>query len=127
DFSNGGAVEDGALETTAMPAAMSAANSSVQAYADVLLSPTVSGTTATTDGAVGVTTLTKQWGGATYVFAMADGNSSNIYGQAVNATITVPGATATTVQVLSDGRTLPMTGGQITDHFNAYELHIYKF
>jgi len=127
DFSGGRMVEDAPLAHRSMIFAIREANASVQAYADVLLSPTVSGTTATTDGAVGVTTLTKSWGGSTYVFAMGDGNSSNIYGLAVNATITIPGAPTGTVQVLSDGRTLSMTNGQFTDHFNAYELHIYKF
>lgn len=127
DFSNGGAVEDGCLADPGMPAAMSAANAAVQAYADVLASPTVAGTTATSDGSVPVVTLTKQWGGATYVFAMSDGNSSYPSGQAVNSTITVPGAPSGTVQVLTDGRTLTMTNGQFTDHFNAYELHIYRY
>ncbi len=127
DFSNGGQVEDGCLADAGMPDAMSAADASVQAYADVLMSASIAGTTATSDGSVPVVTLTKQWGGATYVFAMADGNSSYPSGQAVNSTITVAGAGSGTVTVLTDGRTLTMTNGQFTDHFNAYELHIYRF
>lgn len=127
DFSNGGTVVDGCLENPGMPAAMSAANQSVQSYADILLSPSVTGTSATTDGSVAVTTLTKQLNGYTYVFAMGDGNSSNIYGQAVNATITVAGAGSGTVTDLTDGRSISMTNGQFTDHFDAYQLHIYRF
>jgi hypothetical protein len=127
DFSNGGAIEDGLLNEPGMPAAVSAANASVSAYGAVLATPSIAGATATSSGAVPVTLLVKRYGTYTYVFAMGDGNSSNIYGQAVTAQITIPGAPTGTVQVLSDGRTLPMTSGSFSDHFNAYELHIYKF
>lgn len=126
DFSTG-SIEDGALAEPGMPAAISAVNASVAAYGAVLVTPTITGATATSSGAVPVTLLVKRYGGSTYVFAMGDGNSSNIYGLAVTAQITIPGATSGTVQVLSDGRTLTMTGGSFSDHFNAYEVHVYKF
>jgi hypothetical protein len=109
-----------------MPAAMAAANASVQRYADVLQTPDASGTTATTTGSVPVTTLTKRANGATYVFAIGDGNPGAPNGQAVDATVTVSGAGDGTVEVLNEGRTLPMTGGRFADHFGAYEHHIYR-
>ena len=127
DFSNGGKIEDGALNEPGMPAAIAAVNASVAAYGAVLATPTVTGATATSSGAVPVTLLVKRYGSSTYVFAMGDGNASNINGLAVTAQITIPGAASGTVQVLSDGRSLTMTGGSFSDHFNAYEVHVYKF
>ena len=127
DFSNGGLVEDGCLAEPGMPAAMQEANESVQMYAAVLATPDVAGTTATSDGEVDVATLTKQLGGVTYVFAMGDGNATHNQGQAVNATITVAGAGDRGVEVLGEARNVTMTAGQLSDHFDAYQLHIYRF
>jgi hypothetical protein len=126
DFSNGGMVEDGCLTEIDMPQAMKAANASVQRYAGVLLAPEASGTSATSSGSVAVATRTKKVGGWLYVFAMADGNSSYPDGQSVDATITLSGYGNGTVQVLDENRTLPMTAGKFSDHFDAYGLHIYR-
>jgi hypothetical protein len=110
-----------------MKEAMNATNKEIQSYANVLLSPTISGTTSNTTG-VNVTTLTKNYGGATYIFAMGDGDSGHINGQVVDATITVSGAGTKTVRVLNENnRTILMTNSRFTDHFDAYEVHIYHF
>jgi len=127
DFSSG-AVEDGMLAESGMPAAVSAVNAAVASYAAVLATPSIAGATALSSGAVPVTLLVKKHGGSTYVFAMGDGNAANYLGQAVNAQISVPGAVAgSVVQVLGEGRSITLGGSGFSDHFNAYELHIYKF
>jgi len=117
---------DGMLAEPGMSAAVKAVADSVTTFGTVLATPTILGAIATSSGAVPVTLLVKHFGGSTYVFAMGDGNSSNIYGLAVTAHITIPGAGTGTVQVVSDSRTLPMTDGTFIDNFNPYELHIYK-
>ena len=126
DFSTTGNT-GGALGEPGMYDAMKAANESVQQYAAVLATDTVSGTSATTDGAVGVTTLTKKYSGATYVFAMAEGDSGHIQGQAVNSTITLAGGGSGTVEVVGENRSIAMTkGAMATEHFDAYGIHIYR-
>jgi hypothetical protein len=137
DFSTTGNT-GGALHEPGMPAAMQAVDASVQQYADVLLTgTTVSGVSASTGAAVGVTTLAKLFNGTTYIFAMAEGNSSNIYGQAVDAVITVAGGgnhTVTAVayssppNMVAESRSLTMTGGSLpSEHFGAYQVRIYRY
>jgi len=58
---------------------------------------------------------------------MADGNSSYREGKAVDAEIQVSGTRTGSVVVLNDARTITMTSGKISDHFEPYELHIYKY
>jgi hypothetical protein len=126
DFSNG-MIEDGALAEPGMPAAIKAANASVTAFGSVLKAPDVAGTTVTTNGPVTVKVLTKNFNGNTYIFAMADGNATYKEGKAVDAEIQVSGTRTGSVDVLNDGRTITMTNGKISDHFEPYELHIYKY
>lgn len=118
--------EDGCLEEAGMAEAMTNANSSIQKYADVILSPDVAGTTVTTTGAVEVLTMTKKFGGATYVFAMGNGNASNILGAQVTATITIADKTLKNISVENENRDLTITNGAFTDTFAPYEVHIYK-
>jgi hypothetical protein len=127
DFSNGGIIEDGCLNEPGIPAAMQAVNASVQQYAAVLAQASVAGTTATSSP-VAVTTLTKHYGGQTYVFAMGDGDSGHILGAAVTgAQISVAGASSGSVEVIGESRSVTMTSGSFSDNFAAYELHIYRF
>ena len=116
-----------ALREPGMPEAMKGANQSVFAYWAILKTPDIAGTTITTNGPVDVIALTKQYGGNTYIFAMGNGNSNYREGLAVDAAITVSGQTGTkTVTVMNDLRTVTMVNGRINDHFDPYELHIYK-
>ncbi len=103
------------------------ANASVQAYSAVLLTPDVPGTSAVSDGAVEIRTLSKQFGGRTFIFAMGHGNAEYRDGQAVNAAITVAGGGTRVVSVMSEDRTVTMSNGVISDHFEPYELHIYSY
>lgn len=116
-----------ALLEPGIPAAMKAANETVYAFGAVLLTPDIAGTTATTGGPVDVIFLTKQFAGDTYIFAMGNGNQDHIHGLAVDAEFTVSGQTGTkTVTVLNDVRTVTMVNGVFADHFEPYELHVYK-
>ena len=113
------------IETPEVAAAIRATNASVTAYGAVLARPTVAGTTVTTSGSVPVTALTKDFGRDTYVFAMGDGNAAHRLGAAVDATIALPTYGAF-VEVLGESRTLPIVDSSFTDHFGAYELHVYR-
>ncbi len=110
-----------------IPEAMKAANESVMAFGAVLKSPSLPGTTASTDGSVNVITLTKSFGGSTYIFAMADGNANFPTGKSVDADIQVSETRTGSVEVLNDSRTITMTNGKISEHFEPYELHIYRY
>jgi hypothetical protein len=130
DFSSSGLGYYAALLEPGMPAAIKAANDSIKLFEPILMSPTVAGTTVTTSGAVPVAALTKRYEGGTYVFAMGNGNASHIEGAAVDAEITVSGIDNGTADVLDEtGATtgaLAVTNGKLADHFDPYELHIYK-
>ncbi|MBP7736603.1 MAG: hypothetical protein KA369_11565 [Spirochaetes bacterium] len=127
DFSPNSLGSYAALLEPGMPAAIKAANESIRNYEAVLTSPDISGTTVSTDGPVNVITLTKRYEGDTFIFAMGDGNPSYRNGLAVNAQITIAGeAGIKNVSVLNDNRVISMNDGKINDHFEPYELHIYK-
>jgi hypothetical protein len=127
DFSAGYMVrDDGCLYDPGIPAAMKATNASVQKHADVLQTPDVGGTTASSTGRVPITTLTKKVDRRTYVFAIGDGAQSIPDGESVDGTITVSGAGDGAVVVLDEGRTISMSHGQFTDHFAPYQHHIYR-
>jgi len=127
DFSSTGNT-GGCLGEPGVPAAMQETNASVQQYAAVLASADVAGTSATTDGDVRVSTMTKKAGGVTHVFAMAEGDSSHVLGQAVNATIIVAGAGDHSVEVVGEGRSVTMARGVLApEHFDAYQVHVYRF
>jgi hypothetical protein len=128
DFTSHSLGYNAALYESGMPAAMKAANESVKDYGAVLLKgANITGTTVSTNGAVNVVVLAKQFNGDTFIFAMGDGNSTYRDGLAVDAEITLSGFTGSKmVEVLSDSRTITMSNGKINDHFEPYELHIYK-
>ena len=43
-----------------------------------------------------------------------------------NLKITLPGTTSGAVTVVNENRTATVSGGQVTDSFGAYQLHIYQ-
>ncbi|MEO6596387.1 MAG: hypothetical protein ABIP94_16680 [Planctomycetota bacterium] len=125
DFATPGVTATYPIDHPEVGMAVQQANASVTAYGAVLRTPTVAGTTATTDGGVAVVVLTKHFGGDTFVFAMADGNEAHKNGLDVNATIVVA-ASGATAEVLGESRNVPMTSGSFTDHFGPYQLHVYR-
>ena len=107
--------------------AVKVANASVMAFETILLSPTITTTIVKSSGAVDIISLTKQYNGKTYIFAMGNGNSTYRTGLAVDGTITIPGLTGTqNVTVVNESRTIVMTNGKFVDHFNPYAVHIYQ-
>lgn len=113
------------IQNPAVAAAVRDTNRSVTTYGAVLARPTVPGTVVTSTGSVPVTALTKDLGRDTYVFAMGDGNAGHPSGSPVDATIALP-TNGTVVEVLGESRTLPIVGSSFTDHFEPYELHVYR-
>ena len=109
----------GLLADKEMSQAVGEINKQIHTLAPVLNSPTVAGgvAVASSNAKVPVDTMVKRYRGATYLFAvgMRDGETK--------ATFTIPGAT---VEVLGENRTLKVTGGQFTDTFKPYDVHLYK-
>ncbi|MDM7986145.1 MAG: immunoglobulin domain-containing protein [Smithella sp.] len=127
DFSPTSKGSYAALLEPGMPEAMKATNQTVFAYAEILRTPDIPGTSAVTNGPVNVITMTKQFDGDTYIFAMGDGNAEYCNGLPVEAEIMVTGQTGIKiVAVLNDLRSVTMNEGRINDHFEPYEFHIYK-
>jgi hypothetical protein len=71
----------------------------------------------------GLNTMLKTWNGSAYVFAMIDGSSTP-----GSRTFTLPaGVSGTTVEVVGENRTLPVTGKSFTDSFaNEFSYHVYR-
>jgi len=129
DFSNNGMIEDGCLAEPKMAEAMKAANTSVQKYADVLLSMESVELQVRVESASPVQVLVRRYRGSTYVFAMGDGSATSLGGRATDANIIVQGGGAQSVSVSlpEESRKLVMSDGKMADHFEPYQLHIYKF
>lgn len=68
----------------------------------------------------GLETALKTYAGHAYVFAMTDGGTGS-------RTFTLPPGTTGDVEVVGEGRTLPVSGGRFTDSFAAeFSHHIYR-
>ena len=69
----------------------------------------------------GLDTMLKTHNGSAYIFAMTDGTTGT-------RTLTLPnGINGKTVEVINEGRTIPVNGNTFTDTFtNEYTYHIYK-
>jgi hypothetical protein len=111
------------LDDPPMLAGVTAINRQIAALAPVLNSPTVTpgamATTAPSD--VPVATLMKRHAGATWVFAVAMRDAQ------CQATLQIPGLTRTSnVEVLDEGRTLPANEGTFRDHFEPWDVHLYR-
>jgi hypothetical protein len=71
--------------------------------------------------AVPVATMVKQFGGATYLFAVGMRN------RATQATFSLAGAGASNpIEVLGENRMLTATNGSFIDHFDPWAVHLYK-
>lgn len=73
---------------------------------------------ADTESPVAITT--RREGGVTYVFAVAMRNKS------ADARIRVPGESSAAVEVLDEERTVPLRRGEFSDHFEPYQVHLYR-
>jgi hypothetical protein len=115
-------IEAGLLSVPAMKTAVQAIDAQITSLAAVINVGTPVGDTVTSSAgtAVPVDTMTKSYGGSTYIFAAA------MRGAATTATYKPAGITSGTVTVLGENRTLTLTNGSFTDTFAGYDVHIYK-
>lgn len=115
-------IEAGLLSRADMSAAVKAINAQITSLAAVINvgTPVANTVTSSAGAGVPVDTMTKSYGGSTYVFAAA------MRGAATTATYRPAGISSGTVTVLGENRTLTLTGGAFTDTFAGYDTHIYK-
>ncbi|NIA21087.1 MAG: hypothetical protein GWP05_03740 [Anaerolineaceae bacterium] len=116
-------IEAGLLADPVMTAAVTEINNQITSLAPVLNGPTVPGGAAvqSSDPGVPVDIMVKQYGGATYLFAvgMRDGSTT--------ATFQVAGlAGSAQAEVLGESRTISFSGGSFQDSFSPYAVHLYR-
>jgi hypothetical protein len=128
DFS-GSESDDGLLNadsTTVGPVAKSI-DAELTSLAPELNTPSSTGVTVSSTNGIPVTTMLKEYNGHTYLFAMADGNSTYQNSGNTTATITVPGVDNGTATVIDESRTVTASNNVITDSFTPYQVHIYEW
>ncbi len=108
------------LHDAPMLAAVTAINNQVTSLATVLNSPSTFGyaNVSSSNTAIPIDIMTKNQGGANYIFAVAMRSGST------TATFTVNSGVS--VEVLGENRTLTISGGKFTDSFSNYGVHLYK-
>ena len=117
-------IEAGLLADPEMTAEVKAINQQIQALAPVLNSPEVEQNAAVVKSSnpeVPVAWMVKRHAGQTWLFtvAMRDG--------ATDAEIEIPGMlNSTTVTVLGEDRKIRLTNGKFKEHFQPYEVHLYR-
>ena len=73
------------------------------------------------DPAVPIAAMCKQYDGATYVFAVCMRN------EPARATMQLPGSKSSAeVQVLGENRSIPLHDGRFEDDFAPYAVHLYR-
>jgi hypothetical protein len=115
--------EDALLDDEEMRLGVAAINREIRDLAPVLNSPTVEGrcTASSSNPAVPVAVMLKEWGGALYLFAaaMRDGSA--------RATFSLTGmAGPAEASAYGEQRTLPLRGGTVEDDFGPYDVRIYR-
>jgi hypothetical protein len=115
--------EDGIFNYPKVVRAVAHINAEVISLAPVLNSPTIQNdvTVVSSPSIVPVGMMEKQFGGSTYVFAVAMRNSST------TATFTAPGVRSGAASVIGEDRHLLICNGQFNDGFSGYAVHLYKF
>ena len=111
------------LHDPEMLAAVTQINRQITELAPVLNSPTLrdAATVQSENPDVPVATMVKQFGGATYLFAVSMRNG------VTKTTFTlVNAAGGNAVEVLGENRTLTAMNGLFRDHFDPWAVHLYK-
>jgi len=95
-------------------------NAQVTFLASVLNSQDTNGyaTVSVNNTMVPVDLMTKNYGGANYIFAIAMRSGET------NATFSV--TSGNSVEVLGEGRFIYITNGKFSDDFSSYSVHLYK-
>ncbi len=115
--------EPALLDDEEMLKAVTALNQQITSLAPVLNSPTIpdAATVRSENPAAPVATMVKRHDGATYLFAVAMREG------ATQATFTLQDIhSGSTVEVLGETRSLSLSNGSFTDHFVAWEVHLYR-
>jgi hypothetical protein len=113
--------ETDCLDDEATASALTRINSELTQLASALNSQSYAMKPQSSNGAVPVRAVTKNLGGARYVFAvgMAD--------DATTAAFPLPGlAEGSSVEVIGEGRNLTASKGRFEDAFAAYAVHLYR-
>ena len=115
-------VEAGLLADPAMRAAVATLNQQVLSLAPALNTQSIANaaTVSSSDAGVPVDLMVKRSGGSLYLFAVSMRAGST------QATFTVQRAPGSQVEVLGESRSLSLAGGQFTDTFTDYEVHLYR-
>lgn len=119
-FVTGATDEAAMLHDSEMSNAIKAINAQVTYLAVVLNSPTTTGyaTVNTDNSSIPVDIMTKNYGGANYMFAICMTNGQT------NANFTV--TSGTSAEVMGEGRAITITNGKFSDTFTPYSVHLYK-
>jgi hypothetical protein len=115
-------VEAGLLADEEMAKGVAATNAEVKSLARVINAPEEASPVATvtsSDAEAPVSILARRHDGATYVLA------AGTRGKPTAATFTLPGVREGKVEVIGEGRSIPVAGGTFRDEFGAYGVHLY--
>jgi hypothetical protein len=108
------------LHDPVMISAVKAINAQITFLASVLNSPNTTGyaTVSVNNTMVPVDFMTKNYGAANYIFAIAMRNGQT------SATFSV--TSGNSVEVLGEGRSISISNGKFSDDFSPYSVHLYK-
>jgi hypothetical protein len=119
-FVTGATDESALLHDAEMIGAVKLINDQINALAAVLNSPTTTGyaTVSSSNSLDPVDIMTKNFGGANYIFAIAMRRD--------NTTATFTVSSGANIEVFGEGRSITVSNGKFSDTFSPYAFHIYK-
>jgi hypothetical protein len=119
-FVTGATDEAAMLHDPEMISAVKAINDQITALASVLNSPTTNdyATVISSNTSVPVDMMTKSYGGANYIFAIAMRNGETTASFSVSS--------GSNVEVFGEGRAITISNGKFSDSFSPYSVHLYK-
>lgn len=116
--------EHALLDDPTMKAAVTGINQQIHDLAPALNTPPIinGGKVSSSDAGVPVDMLLKRQGGSTYIFAvaMAKGAAKATFSELTNLPANA------TVQVIGEGRQIPIANSSFSDDFTAWGVHLYK-
>jgi hypothetical protein len=115
-------IEAGLLSIPANSAAVKAIDAQIESLAPVLNTPSLANgaTVSSSDSMVPVDIMVKRYQGQFYVLAVAMRPGSTM------ATFSLRAVGSATATVLGESRTIPVSGGNFTDSFASYDVHLYQ-
>jgi hypothetical protein len=114
-------VEASLLQDAELLEAVTRINGRIRSLAPVINGPVPEKPAQVTSNAESpVAVTTRQAGDATYVFAVA------MRDKGADARITLPGEPSGMAEVLDEERTIPLRQGEFSDHFEPYQVHLYR-